>query len=149
MDIRTLLGTDPDITVGDRRIETAWKLADLGDGVTEWAVLSVAHSVDRKRFYATITKEKRERSNGFTVRAFGLFSGVTIALESVGRFSMKGLTAFSKTALNALGAAVAADNAKVIELITASDRSCGCTGMYHAAGCEVYAASVRSGKGEV
>lgn len=127
-----------------RRIEFTWDLQDLGDDVTEQLVLSASHDSDRKCFYATLGQQKVEQTPTSRCVSFEVFGGVTLTREPVARFSQKRLDEFADAALTALRATA---DERVAALLAPSDRSCGCKGMYHVTGCEVYAAIARARNG--
>lgn len=139
-----IIDNEPARSSRDRSIEFAWELQDLGDGVRELLVLSASHDSDRKCFYASVHQQK---SDGAGRISFAVFGGVTLTREPVARFNQKRLDEFANTTLAALRASDIDGSPDLAALLIPSDRSCGCTGMHHAAGCEVYAAEVRKRNG--
>lgn len=132
-----IIDNEPARDSRNRSVEFAWDLQDLGDNFRELLVLTASHDSDRKCFYSSLRQQK---TDGRTV-SFEIFGGVTLSREPVARFNQKRLDEFADTTLAALRASDVDGSPEVAALLTPSDRSCGCKGMYHASGCEVYAAS--------
>lgn len=142
-----IIDNEPARDSKNRSIDFVWPLQDLGEDVTEQLVLSASHDGDRKCFYATLHQQTHEQTPHGSRIGFMIFGGVTVAREPVARFNQKRLDEFADTTLAALRASDVNGTPEVAALLTPSDRSCGCTGMHHKAGCEVYAASVRARTG--
>lgn len=138
-----VINTDPKRTDRDRSITFEWLIQTIGPKVDEYAVLTVSHDGQYRRFSASLSQEiVSKRDTGFLSRSFSLYGGKTIAVRPVARFSQKALDAFATEALAALRGML--DDEKVVSLVTPSDRSCGCQDTHHEPGCEVYAAQARA-----
>lgn len=136
-----IIDNEPERDSKNRTVDFAWDLQDIGDNVTERLVLSASHDSDRKCFYATLRQQKCEQTPTSFRVSFEIFGGVTLSREPVARFNQKRLDEFADAALALLRAT---EDEGVAALLVPSDRSCGCKGMHHNAGCEVYAASQRA-----
>lgn len=106
-----------------RTIEFEWDLHTDEDGKKTMAVLRVGHHTagvsmlagtrHPNEFYAVLQNETEEHAHYGSVRGFTLGKGIGLGTRECGRYSQKGLQAFSVDALETLRAAYADSNPQV------------------------------------
>ena len=139
----TILNTLPVRVDSERRISFEWTLQAPSDTVREVATLTVSHDRQRKQLTGYLARDWREDTGRGWRHSIELGGpAVNLAPWPQARFSQKRLEEYAVQALDAIREKAA--EPKVVEVMTPSDRSCGCTEMHHRSGCPVYAAKVQA-----